>query len=209
MISKGVVRMYEEYERSRGDLSGMFSVLADAFTIDRVLYPGSYIHLSPSLIFPSVVYVDTDRRAKKFFSDRSSVETLVDARKQYDESSGITFHHADYTTALDEPDESFDLLISLYASFVSEACKRYLHVGGWLVANNSHGDASMASVDPDYEFVAAIKHRSGRYGLASRELDSYFVPKRDVEVTPELLRSTGRGVGYTKSADAYVFRRRH
>jgi len=209
VASKVVLELYEEYERSRGDLEGMFSVLADAFLIDQVLYPGSYVHLSPSFIFPSVVYVDTDRRTKQFFADHTGVEALVNARKRYDESPEITFHHADYTTDLDEPDESFELLISLYAGFVSEACKRYLRVGGWLVANNTHGDASMASIDSDYEFVAAIKHRSGSYQLDSRNLDLYFAPKGDVEVTPELLRSTGRGVGYTKSASAYVFQRRH
>ncbi len=202
------LRTYEDYEQSRGDLGGMFSILADAFTIDRVLYPGSYVHLTPSFVFPSVVYVDTDRRAKKFFADRLGVETLVNERKQYDGQPEITFHHADYTTDLDEPEGSFDLLVSLYAGFVSEACKRYLHVGGWLLANNSHGDASMASIDSDYEFVAAVKHRGDRYRLVYKDLDSYFVPKKDVEVTPELLRSTGRGIGYTKSASAYVFRRR-
>lgn len=209
MASKSVLQVYEEYERTRGDLAGMFSILADAFPIDRVLYPGSYVHLSPSFIFPSVAYVDTDRRAKAFFADHRGTTALANARKRYDESPEITFHHADYTTDLDEPDEGFDLLISLYAGFVSEACKRYLRVGGWLVANNSHGDASMASIDPGYEFVAAIKHRSGRYRLVSRDLEAYFVPKRDVKVTAELLRSTGRGVGYTRSASAYVFQRRH
>jgi hypothetical protein len=207
MAPKMVLRTYEDYERSRGDLSGMFSLLADAFAIKRVLYPGSYIHLSPSFIFPSVVYVDTDKRAKKFFADRLGVDALVQRRKQYDGRPEINFHHADYATDLGGPDESFDLLVSLYAGFVSEACKRYLRVGGWLLANNSHGDASMASIDPDYELVTAIKHRSGRYRLVYKDLDAYFVPKSEVEVAPELLRSTGRGIGYTKTAAAYLFRR--
>ena len=60
MAPKIALRTFEDYERSRWDLSGMFSILADAFAIHRVLYPGSYIHLSPSFIFPSVVYADTD-----------------------------------------------------------------------------------------------------------------------------------------------------
>jgi hypothetical protein len=115
MAPKMVLRTYEDYERSRGDLSGMFSLLADAFAIKRVLYPGSYIHLSPSFIFPSVVYVDTDKRAKKFFADRLSVDALVQRRKQYDGRPEINFHHADYATDLGGPDESFDLLVSLYA----------------------------------------------------------------------------------------------
>lgn len=207
MASKTTLQAYQDYEHSRGDLGGLFSVLAEAFTIEQVLYPGSYIHLTPSFVFPSVTYVDTDRRARRFFADRQGVEALVERRKRYGGSPEIAFHHADYTTDLGEPDRSFDLLVSLYAGFVSEACKRYLRTGGWLVANNSHGDASLASIDPDYEFVAAIKHRGSRYRLTSEALDAYFVPKRNLEVTAELLRSTGRGVGYTKSAFAYVFRR--
>lgn len=203
------LQAYQDYEDSRGDLCGLFSVLAEAFVIERVLYPGSYIHLAPSFVFPSVTYVDTDRRARRFFDDSKGVEALVGERKRYGESPEITFHHADYTTDFGEPEQSFDLLLSLYAGFVSEACKSYLRIGGWLLANNSHGDASMASIDPDYEFVAAVKHRSGRYRLTSEDLDAHFVPKRDVKVTAELLRSTGRGVGYTKSAAAYVFRRRN
>ena len=130
MAPKMTLRTYEDYERSRGDLSGMFSVLTDAFAIDRVLYPGSYVHLSPSFVFPRVVYIDTDRRAKVYFADSLGVEALVEERKHYVEPPQITFHNVDYTTNLDEPDEGFDLLVSLYAGFVSEACKRYLRVGG-------------------------------------------------------------------------------
>ena len=66
----------------------------------------------------------------------------------------------------------------------------------------------MASIDPGYELVAAVKHRKDRYRLVYSDLETYFEPKREVEVTKELLRSTGRGIGYTKSAVAYVFRRR-
>ena len=84
MASKVVLEVYEEYERSRGDLVGLPSILADTFPIDQVLYPGSYVDLSPSFIFPNVVYVDTDRRAEKFFADRSGVEDLVNARKRYE-----------------------------------------------------------------------------------------------------------------------------
>ena len=103
MTSEAVLRTYEDYEESRGDLSGMFSALADDFAIERVLYPGSYVHLTPSFVFPTVVYVDTDKRADKFFANRLGVEALVNKRKQYDGRSEISFHHADYTTDLNEP----------------------------------------------------------------------------------------------------------
>jgi hypothetical protein len=51
------------------------------------------------------------------------------------------------------------------AGFVSKGCRRYLRVGGDLVANSSRGDASMAAVDPGYELVAVYRRRSGRFLL--------------------------------------------
>jgi hypothetical protein len=42
---------------------------------------------------------------------------------------------------------------------VSESCKKYLRKGAVLVANNSYGDASLASIDKDYRLIAAIQQR--------------------------------------------------
>ena len=58
-----------------------------------------------------------------------------------------------YTAGFAEAEKSFDLLISQYAGFVSQHCKKYLKIGGILLVNNSHGDASMAKLDDDYKFV--------------------------------------------------------
>jgi hypothetical protein len=106
---------------------------------------------------------------------------------------------------LPEPPGSFDLLISQWAGFVSQACKPCLRAGGLLLVNNSHGDASMASIDGDFRFVAAVTARGGRFRLIEKDLDRYFVPKSDVEITPEYLIEIRRGIGYTKTAWAYVF----
>jgi hypothetical protein len=43
--------------------------------IERGLYPGSFVHSTPSLVIPGIVYVDTDQRCKNFFED---IETKVD-----------------------------------------------------------------------------------------------------------------------------------
>ena len=53
-------------------------------------------------------------------------------------------------------DGSVELVISQYAGFVSENCKRYLPRGGYLIANNSHGDAGLASCDREFKFVAVV-----------------------------------------------------
>ncbi len=201
-------KLYRDYAQRPGERLGLFTSLAGSFPIDRVLYPGSYVHLAPSFVFRSVVYVDTDRRAKRFFADRPLVELLVSERKRYAGAFDVMFRHADYTSDLAEPEESFDLLVSLWAGFVSQACKRYLRVGGWLLVNNSHGDAGMASIDPDFELVAVVDARAGKYELTTSALDDCFIPARAVEVTRELLTRTGRGVAYTRSPAAYVFQRR-
>jgi hypothetical protein len=88
---------------------------------------------------------------------------------------------------------------------VSEACKRYLRKGGVLVANNSHGDAGLASVDKGYRLIAAIQRRGEHFWISTTHLDEYFVPAREVEVTREILYTTMRGIGYKRSASSYVF----
>ena len=43
--------------------------MASFIDAERALYPGSYVDLAPSFVWPSVTYVDTDRRAAQFFAD--------------------------------------------------------------------------------------------------------------------------------------------
>ena len=95
--------------------------------------------------------------------------------------------------------------MSQYAGFVSENCREYLRKGGILVANNSHGDASLASIDADFRFVAAVNRRGENFWFSRTPLDEYFVPKKNVEVTRESLHETKQGIGYTRAAAEYVF----
>jgi len=119
----------------------------------------------------------------------------------------VRFIHDNYTNDLDLAEESFDLLVSLYAGFISEHCTRYIRPGGFLLVNPSHGDAAMASLDGRYRLRGVVVSRSGRYSVQTDELETYLVAKRDVEVTVELLHDTGRGIAYTKSPFAYLFER--
>jgi hypothetical protein len=137
----------------------------------------------------------------------AGVVHFVRERKGYTAEPVITFYGQDYREPLAEPDAHYDLLISQYAGFVSQFCKRYLKIGGRLLANNSHGDASMAFIDDDYQLTAVIQQRNGRHTLSTRSLDSYFIPKKPVEVTKEYLERTQKGVGYTKTAASYIFQR--
>ena len=174
---------------------------------ERVLYPGSYVDLAPSFVWPSVTYVDVDRRAQQFFADEVGVRELLVEHGVEPSSHSVRFIAADYTDPLELDEGEFDLLISLYAGFVSEACTRHLRVGGRLLVNPSHGDAAMASIDPGYRLQAVVKSRSGGYTVDTANLDTYLVPQRDIEVTRESLHASGCGVGYTKSPFAYLFER--
>jgi hypothetical protein len=184
----------------------LFQLLAARYGIESALYPGSFVHITPSLIYPVTTYVETDARAKAFFAD-PAVDAFINRRKIYDREPEVTFHAADYRRDFGEQEEHFDLLISQYAGFVSQLCKHYLKIGGLLLANNSHGDASMASIDDDYALIAVVNRRKGKHRLSEQNLDAYFVPKAEVEVTREYIQKLGRGIGYTKSASSYVFRR--
>ena len=206
-MAKSPAQMYREYHTDKSDERlGLFHGLVEHFGVTNALYPGSFVHITPSFVIPRVVYVDSDRRAEVFFEDPRVME-LVDERCEYEARPSIGFHRSDYAEPLDEPDGSFDLLISQYAGFVSRACKRYLKVGGLLVANNSHGDASMARLDPDFRLVAVYRRSSERFAFAFDELDTYMIPKAGAEPTLKSLEQSMRGPAFTRSAGGYVFER--
>lgn len=194
---------YRDHDFERAHL---FERIAERYGATSALYPGSFVHVTPSFVFPIVVFVDLDARAKRFFAD-AGLPSFVSEHKRYPEEPTIRFHAADYRGELDEPAEGFDLLISQYAGPVSQHTKRHLGIEGLLLANDSHGDASLASLDGDYRFVAAVLKGRAGYRLDTDDLERYFVPKSDVEVTRERIERMQRGIGYTKRASAYLFER--
>jgi hypothetical protein len=200
--------LYRKYFIDRDfERLGLFQLLAEKYNVQRVLYAGSFVHVTPSFVFPDVVYVDNDNGAKKFFGN-SNFRKYVVRRKSYPQDPKIIYHFVDYRNGLEEEDKSFDLLISQYAGFVGQYCKRYLKKGGLLLANNSHGDAGVAALDEDYELIAVALVLNGKYRISENKLEDYFVPKSEkANVTKEYLIELQRGIGYEKSASAYIFRR--
>lgn len=174
--------------------------------IRAVLYPGSFVHITPSFIFPEVVYVDNDRKAINFFK-HDSADEYIHARKEYPEEAVFRFHAQDYAKPIPESIEGFDFVISQYAGFISQSCKTYLKIGGWLLANNSHGDASMAFLDEDYQIAAVITGKPRKPRWVSEDLDAYFIPKKGIHPIRSDLEKTMCGVAYTKTAGNYLFKR--
>jgi hypothetical protein len=201
-------KLWAKQNQHQGDRLRLFTAVAANAETSRVLYPGSFVDIAASFVFPVVTYVDSDRRAAKFFDDIEGVDEIVSANQASPGARAIQFIAGDYRDELDLPDESFDLLVSLYAGFISEHCTRYLAVGGHLLVNPSHGDAAMASLDPRYQLAAVIKSGGDNgYRVDTKNLDTYLVPKKPQTVTVEHLQQLGRGIGYTKSPFAYLFER--
>lgn len=196
---------WAEYGRSIGDRSGLFAAIAETWSVERALYPGSYVDLSPSIAIPRVTYVDSDARAAMYFADPDRVRSELAGRARPGAATEVTFLRSDYTKPLEVADDSMDLLISLFAGPMWDHCRRYLRPGGWLLANTSHGDASLAALDPSARLVGVAHHRDGRYRVNVDRLEGYLVPKRPESADPEQIRRSGRGIAYTRSAFAYVF----
>ncbi len=194
------------YVQSIGDRSGLFAALAQAWAPTRALYPGSYLDVSSSAAIPSVTYVDVDRRAARYFANHELVASQLEGRTGASREAEVAFLHSDYTRPLPLPHAAFDLLISLYAGPVWDHCQQHLKRDGLLLANASHGDASLAALDPRLELVAAVHQRGDEYRLDHNALDSYLTPKKPISADPRLIRRSGRGIAYTRTAFAYLFR---
>ena len=191
----------KEFERLE-----LFQLLREKYNIASAIYLGSFVHVTPSFVYPITTYVEMDKRAKKFF-ENPDLDAFINARKIYAENPQIVFYAQDYQEKIAGEEEKYDLLISQYAGFVSRYGIRYLKIGGLLLANNSHGDASMAALDDDFEFIGVVLKQGSKYRVSEQNLSEYFIPKKPIEVTVEYLDRIQKGIGYTKTASSYLFRR--
>lgn len=62
--------LWEKQDGAVGDRRPLYAAVAEAVEAATVLYPGSYVDLAPSWSWPSVTYVDVDRRANQFLHRR-------------------------------------------------------------------------------------------------------------------------------------------
>ncbi len=206
-MDRNTRELWAKQDQHEGDRWRLFTAVAEAIDADKVLYPGCFVDIAPSFIFRSVTYVEIDHRATEFFADEEGVRQIISSHPGAPADPEPLFIQGDYTQNLGLPCQAFDLLVSLYAGFVSEHCTSYLRVGGALLVNPSHGDAAMASIDPSYQLTGVVLSRSGAYRVSTAKLDTYLVAKDPAEVTKERLHETGRGIAYTKSPYAYLFER--
>jgi hypothetical protein len=130
-------KLWDKQNRHPGDRDRLFAAVAEAVPeVSTALYPGSYVDVAPSFVFDAVTYVDIDRRAERFFADSDGVNEIIAKSRTAHTPATWDFIPSDYSN-LSLPDKQFDLLISLYAGFVSEHCTSFLRHGGHLLANQA------------------------------------------------------------------------
>mgnify|MGYP000026062657 CR=1 FL=1 len=186
---------------------GLFRELNTKFHIEKVLYPGSHVHITPSLIFSNVIYADSFKNTYKFFQAQDTIE-FIKKNREYLEEPIIHFYQQDYRKPFKDLEIEFDLVISQYAGFVGQASKKYLKNGGILVCNNSHGDASMTSLDTDFELIAIYNRRADeKFSISEKNLANYLIPKNGIQPTKEKLLKSMQGIAYTKSPSGYIFKK--
>ena len=205
------LRDYREMRHSHDhDLLGVFRAVRDLIGVQRVVYPGSYVHLTPSLVFPRVCYVDS---VKGFGAAMQSLDlpAWLDAHKEYAEQVEVTAVEAAYDRIPSTLLAGFGLMISLNAGSVSEECKPLLAASAHLLANDGHYDAARAHVDADYTLVAALS-ADGAVETGEEALRGHFVSKQGQPLTREMLaenaqRSPSKArYKMARAADAFLFR---
>lgn len=175
---------------------GLFRLVVETYRCREVLYPGSSVHVTPSFVFPHVVYVDKSAEAKRFFAAHEKVLDFVTRNREYKRKPFIQFLYQDYSESLPLRAESFDLLLSLFAGNITEFCATYLRMGGLLLTNRHEEAVS------NFKLIAVIRCEGGKYQIVS-EAD---IPAK--EAVKRYLRQSHRGLEYAENTSYLILEKR-
>ncbi|CAJ1948295.1 unnamed protein product [Cylindrotheca closterium] len=214
------------HEQVFGSLS---EIVGDHHVPKRVVYPGCHRHITASLCFPNMDYVDCDKKVANVYQDEVVKDWILsETQEQSSTTTTIarpkwTFTCTSYAAMAQNAkfeDESYDLMISLSAGIVSEPCSRYIRPGGHFLVNDSHADASAAFVAKDessnktaklFRLIAVWK--DGLWNTA--DLEDYFQTTKGEYISVEQAREAAeigsvskRSFRLLKGAPFYLFRKK-
>ncbi|KAL3942820.1 MAG: hypothetical protein SGBAC_003058 [Bacillariaceae sp.] len=204
----------------------VFGSLSDIINVPkRVLYPGCHRHITASLAFPIVDYVDCDKKVADVYQDEVVRDwVLSEALEQSPKWTFTCCSYAPMAQNVKFKDESYGLMISLSAGIVSEPCSRYIQPGGHFLVNDSHADASAAFVattitkdDDDESKTSKLFHLIAVWndGLwHTDDLEDYFKTTKGGYISVEQAREAAeigsiskRSFRLMKDAPFYLFRK--
>lgn len=199
------MKLYEtQYIELDFERAGLFKAIRDQYPCKDVLYPGCSVHVTPSLYFPHVVYVDKSEAAAQFFADEKHLLDFVKRNKYYKQSAYIRFIHQDYSQPLPLRKGSFDLLLALFAEGIAKSCAQYLRPGGLLVTNNHQGDAVDAAHDRKFKLIGKVQFQKGSYRI-SEALNGITLPAQ--RHNNNFLKQVNESVQYVENEIYYIFER--
>lgn len=200
------MNLYEtQYKSLQFERAGLFKAVQEKYQCREVLYPGSSVHVTPSLYFSHVVYVDQSDAAAQFFADERFIAEFVSRNKHYSQSAYVRFVQQDYCTSLPLLEEKFDLLLALFAGGIARSCAKYLRVGGLLLTNNHQSDAMDAVRDPNMKLVGIVNFKKGGYSIQESEMDEPRIPTQ--KMNNRYLTQVNDGVEYVENETYYIFKR--
>jgi len=104
--------LYKHYFIDKQDERKMlFEKIAALHQPRKGIYPGSFVHITPSFYIHDMTYIDSDRRIAGFFSD-STVLQYIETQKKYSETPAVRGIQADFSRELSLEEHSFDIMFS-------------------------------------------------------------------------------------------------
>jgi hypothetical protein len=199
------MKLYEtQYVELNFERAELFKAIRDHYSCKEVLYPGCSTHITPSLYFPHVVYVDKSQAAAQFFAGEKPILDFVKRNKHYKQSAYIRFFQQDYSRPLSLREGSFDLLLALFAEGIAKSCAHYLKPGGILLTNNHQGDAVDAVNDHKFKLIGKVRFQKGGYRI-SEAANGITLPAQ--RLNNNFLKQVNESVQYVENEIYYVFER--
>ena len=192
----------KHYTELQFERAGLFDLVQQSFHSNQALYPGSFVHITPSLYFPHVVYIDRRPDVQTFFADLEGVSQFIERNKYYRRSAYIRFIAQDFAAPLPLPPDSFDLLISIFATGAAEACQRYLKSDGLLLTNRRQEGTAI-----NFELCYVILFRSGKYRIVDGDQAMQLAARSDSKRTSHDLRQGERGLQYNENEIYFLFKK--
>jgi hypothetical protein len=199
------MQLYEStYKSLQFERAGLFKTIAETYRSREVLYPGCSVHVTPSLYFPHVVYVDQSEAAEQFFADDKPIVDFVNRNKHYKGSTYLRFIRQDYSQPLPLREESFDLLLALFAGGIAKVGCKFLKLGGILLTNNHQGDAADAPQHTDLQLKARVIFHKKAYTVLE-DVDEREITSQKPHHNS--LKQADQGVVYIEKETYSVFQR--
>lgn len=88
-MKKNFLSLYEKNHIIKNDERfGLFNEINKKYNIKKVLYPGSYAHITPIFVFPLVIFNDVYKKLQEYYVSED-IKNYINKRKIYSDQPTI------------------------------------------------------------------------------------------------------------------------